>query len=64
MTATSQPTPVRSLRNDIARNLLEGYDLTWPRLRFALQTAAIAVEACSNWVLIFGPRALIDEVTR
>ena len=62
--AVVRPAGQRSLRNDIARSLLEGYDLTWPQLRSALQTAAMAVEACSNWVLVFGPQSLIDEVSR
>lgn len=60
----ARPAGQRSLRNDIARALLEGYDRTWYQLRFALLSAGMAVEACTNWVLVFGPQSLIDEVAR
>ena len=63
-TVPARPAGQRSLRNDIARALLEGYDLTWYQLRFALLSAGMAVEACTNWVLVFGPQSLIDEVSR
>ena len=65
-TVPARPAGQRSLRNDIARALLEaGYDLVpGARLRFALLSAGMAVEACTNWVLVFGPQSLIDEVSR
>lgn len=63
-TVPARPAGQRSLRNDIARALLEGYDLTWYQLRFALLSAGMAVDACTNWVLVFGPQSLIDEVSR
>ncbi|MDO8391020.1 MAG: hypothetical protein Q7V57_11065 [Actinomycetota bacterium] len=62
----------RSLRNEIAHALAER---RWPagftvgglstlQLRHSLEDAQAAIETCSSYVLLFGPQALIDEVSR
>ena len=60
---SGRPSP-RSLCNDIARELLTDFDLSWLQCRRALERAQMAVDCASNWVLVFGPQALIDEVCR
>lgn len=57
-----QPTPTRSLRNEIARHLMEGYDETVEQMRKALDAAQVAVDACSAYALVFGPQALVNAV--
>lgn len=56
------PTPRRTLRNEIARALMEGYDWTPEQLRRHLSDAEVAVDAMRNYVLVFGPAALIEAL--
>lgn len=65
----ARPAGQRSLRNDIARQLLDGDSDRWGllrvgRLRRHLEDAQLTLDACANWVLVFGPQSLIDEVAR
>ena len=59
---THLATPTRSLRNEIARALMEGYDESGEQMRKALLDATVAVEALRNYVLVFGPEALIGAL--
>ena len=59
---TAPPTPKRTLRNEIARHLMEGYDWTPEQMRRALLDAAVAVEALRSYVLVFGPQALVEAL--
>lgn len=56
------PAPTRSLRNEIARHLIEGHDWTAEQMRSKLEDAAVAVEALQAFTLVFGPQALLDAV--
>lgn len=62
---TALPTPRRTLRNEIARHLMEDRVYGTPlrsELRDCLDDAAVAVEALRNYVLVFGPQALIEAL--
>lgn len=55
-------TPKRSLRNEIARALMEAHDWRYDQMRYCLDDATVAVEALRNYVLVFGPEALIETL--
>lgn len=59
---TATPSPKRTLRNEIARALMESHDSTPDQMRYCLEDAAVAVEALRNYVLVFGPAALIEAL--
>lgn len=59
---TGLPTPNRTLRNEIARNLMEARDENLHQMRRALRDATVAVEALQSYVLVFGPDALIEAL--
>ena len=61
MTTTTKPP--RSLRNEIAHALMEGYDWKVHEMRRALQAAQIAVDCIGGYVLVNGPEALIEAVS-
>lgn len=59
------PKPRRTLRNEIARHILdEGYEpgLEYGLVRTVIQDATLAVDALRNFVLVFGPEALIEAL--
>jgi len=56
------PTPKRTLRNEIARGLMEAHDWRYDQMRYCLDDAGVAVEALRNYVLVFGPAALIEAL--
>lgn len=61
---TTFPTPKRSLRNEVARNLLDGdtEGRTVDELRTALIDAGKVIEGLQSYVLVFGPDALIEAL--
>lgn len=58
------PTPKRTLRNEIARHIIEeGYTgVDYMLARTILQDADFAVESLRNYVLVFGLTALIEAL--
>ena len=67
------PTPKRTLRNEIARGLMEAHallseqlgipvDWRYDQMRYCLDDAGVAVESLRNYVLVFGPAALIEAL--
>lgn len=55
-------TPKRTLRNEIARGLMEARDWRLDQMRYCLQDATVAVEAIRSYVLVFGPAVLIEAL--
>lgn len=45
---------MRSIYNHVARDLMEGYDWTWRRLRRALDTAHLAVTSTDLYRELYG----------
>lgn len=55
-------TATRSLRNEIARHLLEGYEATVPVMRRRLEDAQVAITACQAFALVHGDGTLLERL--
>ena len=56
--------PTRSLRNSIARELLDGRPVTWTGMRRALDDARLAITMANSWWDVFGAQHLLDAIDR